>query len=76
MANDRLLASIKLQGGELQGRAKWLQDAIDRHQQCIENAQRAIEVFRSDLQATNLALDGLRANYRELLLQEESEGEG
>ena len=40
---------------------------LERQTGCLVNYQQTIEGLRVDLQAANLALDGLRAEYRKLL---------
>lgn len=65
--SERLQESMKAQADDLKKRAEWLQKMIDRNLQVALNAQAIIEHYRTDLQATNLALDGLRAEYRKLI---------
>jgi hypothetical protein len=65
MSND-LQNAIKVQAEDLKKRVDWLQRMIDRNTQVALNAQGIIEGYRSDLQAANLALDGLRAEWKRI----------
>lgn len=69
MADERLLDSIKSHANDLKRRAEWLEKMLDRQNQAILNAQDTISHFKTDLQAVNLALDGLRTEYRRLVEQ-------
>ena len=68
MTDDgRLRNSITAQADDLKRRVGWIQNMLDRQTQAILNAQETIEHFRTDLLAVNMALDGLRAEYRKLI---------
>ena len=74
MAEDPLETALRIQGAYLQERSKFLQDAIDIQCRSLEQAQRnvdkalkAIESYRANLQANDIALEALRAEYRGLL---------
>jgi hypothetical protein len=64
---DELRRAIQNQAEDLKKRVDWLQRMIDRNTQVALNAQGIIEGYRADLQAANLALDGLRSEYRKLI---------
>lgn len=67
MDYKHLMAAMTLQADSLKKRAEWIETQIERKTQSILNAQKAVEVWRSDLKATHVALDALRAEYRKLL---------
>lgn len=70
MADERttiLIDAIKHQGEHLAKRAQWYQNMIDRSSQSILNCQETIKCCQMSLEATNVALDSLRAEYRKLL---------
>ena len=65
--NKRLREALSRHGEQMSGRVAWLQTMIERQQKIILNGQEAIEGFRQQLEAANIALDALRAEYKVML---------
>jgi len=70
MMDERLRNAITHQGSALQRRVDFLQKMLERQTQALMNYQQTIEGLRVDLQAANLALDSLRAEYRTILKED------
>lgn len=66
MPSDHLRNAIKHQGELLQKRAEWLAKMIERQTQTVLNSQESIRELTRNLEATNLAIDSLRDEYRKL----------
>lgn len=67
MPNEGLLKAITNQGEKLVERAKSFQSLIDKQVEVIQAAQRTIDNCMSEMKATNLQIDALRAEYRRLV---------
>lgn len=64
MADERLRDAITSQGDELKRRAEWIQKMIVAQTEVVARAQKTVDHYTAELQATNLAIDGLRAEWR------------
>ncbi len=58
--------AIAEQGRLLQKRVEWLQKMLERQSQAVLNSQAMVEHYSQELTAANLAIDSLRAEYKQL----------
>ena len=66
-AGSPLLSAIEGEGRQLQARAEFFQKAIAHQTQVLENITKSIEAMRVQLEATNIALDSAREQYKIML---------
>jgi hypothetical protein len=64
--SDELRKAIQNQAEDLKKRIGWFEKMIEHQNQVISNCQALAEHYRTDLQAANMTLDGLRAEHRKL----------
>lgn len=67
MADDRLREAIKAQADDLKKRVEWLQKMYEKQTHTVHMAQASADQLLTEIQAKNLALDGLRADYQKLM---------
>lgn len=67
MSSNELENAFKSHSDDLKKRVEWIQKMIERQTQLVLNAQKTVEHYQIQLEAANLALEGLRAEYRKLV---------